>query len=93
VSTTNTRLERRFDPEAVRDMKASAASDLTVGGPTLAAHALHAGLLDECQLLVYPVVVGEGRPAFPSDARVQLDLLEENRFGNGVVNLRYRIQS
>ena len=93
VSTTNTRLERRFDPDSVREMKASAASDLTVGGPTLAAHAFNAGLVDECQLFIHPVLVGEGKPAFPSDARVQLELLEEHRFGNGVVNLRYRIQS
>ncbi len=92
VSTTNTRLDHRFDPEAVRDMKASAASDLTVGGPNLAAHAFNAGLVDECQLFVCPALVGEGKPAFPGDARAQLDLLEEHRFGNGVVNLRYRIQ-
>lgn len=93
VSTTNTRLERRFDADSVREMKASAASDLTVGGATLAAHAFNAGLVDECQLFIHPVLVGEGKPAFPRDARVQLDLLEEHRFGNGVVNLRYRIQS
>jgi dihydrofolate reductase len=93
VSTTNTRLERRFDPDSVRQMKASAASDLTVGGATLSAHAFNAGLVDECQLFMYPVLVGGGKPAFPSDARVQLDLLEEHRFGDGVVNLRYRIQS
>jgi dihydrofolate reductase len=93
VSTTNTRLERRFDADSVREMKASAASDLTVGGATLAAHAFNTGLVDECQLFIHPVLVGEGKPAFPSDARVQLDLLEEHRFGNGVVNLRYRIQS
>jgi dihydrofolate reductase len=93
VSTTNTRLERRFDPDSVREMKASAASDLTVGGSTLATHAFNAGLVDECQLFIYPVLVGEGKPAFPSDARVHLDLLEEHRFGDGVVNLRYRIQS
>jgi dihydrofolate reductase len=93
VSTTNTRLERRFDPDSVRDMKASGASDLTVGGSTLAAHTFNAGLVDECQLFLYPVLVGEGKPAFPSDARVQLELLEEHRFGNGVVNLRYHIQS
>jgi dihydrofolate reductase len=93
VSTTNTRLERRFDADSVREMKASAASDLTVGGATLAAHAFNAGLVDECQLFIHPVLVGEGKPAFPSDARFQLDLLEEHRFGNGVVNLRYRIQS
>ena len=59
VSTANTRLERRFDPDAVRDLKTSAASDLTVGGATLAAHALNAGLVDECQLFMYPVLVGE----------------------------------
>jgi dihydrofolate reductase len=93
VSTTNTRLERRFDPDSVRDMKTSAARDLAVAGPTLAAHAFKAGLVDECQLFMYPVLVGGGKPAFPSDARIQLELLEEHRFGNGVVYLRYRIQS
>ena len=93
VSTANTQLERRFDPDAVRDMKTSAASDLTVGGPTLAAHAFNAGLVDECQLFIHPVLVGDGKPAFPRDAHIQLELLEEHRFGNGVVHLRYRIQS
>jgi dihydrofolate reductase len=93
ASTANTRLERRFDPDSVRGMKASAESDLTVGGATLAAHAFKAGLVDECQLFVYPVLVSDGKPAFPRDARIQLELLEERRFGNGVVNLRYRVQS
>ena len=93
VSTANTRLERRFDPDAVRDMKTSAASDLTVGGPTLAAHAFAAGLVDECQLFIYPVLVGQGKPAFPRDARVQLELLEEHRLTNGVVHLHYRTQT
>ena len=93
VTTTNARLERRFDPDSVGKMKASAASDLTVGGSALAAHAFNAGLVDECVFLVYPVMVGEGKPAFAGDARVQMDLLEEHRFGNGVVSLRYRIQS
>ena len=93
VSTTNTRLERRFDPDSVREMKASAASDLTVGGANLAAHAFNAGLVDECQLFVGPVLVGDGKPAFPRDARIQLELLEERRFASGVVNLRYRVQS
>ncbi len=93
VSTANTRLERRFDPDSVRDMKTSAASDLTIGGPTLAGHAFHARLVDECHLLVYPVLVGQGKPAFPSDTCAQLELLEEHRFGNGVVYLRYRNQS
>ena len=92
VSTANTRLERRFDPDSVRDMKTSAASDFTVGGATFAAHAFNAGLVDECHLFVYPVLVGQGKPAFP-DARAQLELLEEHRFGNGVVYLRYRTQS
>ncbi len=93
VSTANTRLEHRFDPGSVRDMSTSGASDLTVGGPTLAAHAFNAGLIDECHLFIYPVLVGDGKPAFPSDARVPLELLEEHRFGNGVVYFRYRIQS
>jgi dihydrofolate reductase len=92
ISTSNTRLEGRFDPDPVRQMKTSATSDLTVGGATLAAHAFNAGLVDECQLFMHPVLVGEGKPAFPSAARVQLDLLEEHRFGNGVVHLRYGIQ-
>jgi len=93
VSTANARLERRFDPDAVRDLKTSAASDLTVGGATLAAHAFNAGLVDECHLFVYPVLLGKGKPAFPSDACVQLELQEEHPFGSGVVYLRYRTQS
>jgi dihydrofolate reductase len=93
VSTAKTRLERRFEPDAVRDIKTSAARDLTIGGPTVAAHAFNAGLVDECQLFIYPVLVGAGKAAFPRDARIQLELLEEHRFGNGVVNLGYRVQS
>ena len=93
VSTANTRLERRFDPDSVRHMKTSAASDFTVGGSNLAAHAFNAGLVDECHLFVHPVLVGQGKPAFSSDVRPQLDLLEEHRFGNGVVYLRYRTHS
>ena len=90
-STTRTRLERRFDPDSVQAIKSSAASDLTIGGSTLAAHAFDAGLIDEYQLFVYPVLVGEGKPAFSGNARIQVDLLDEHRFGNGVVNLGYRI--
>jgi dihydrofolate reductase len=93
VSTARTRLERRFDPASVRDLKASAASDLTVGGPAIAAHAFDAGLVDECQLFIHPLIVGGGKAALPSDARIQLELLEEHRFANGLVNLRYRIRS
>jgi dihydrofolate reductase len=92
VSTANTRLERRFDPDAVRDVKASVASDLTVGGANLAAHAFNAGLVDECHLFVYPVLVGAGKSAFPRDTRVPLELRDERRFDNGVVYLRYRTQ-
>jgi dihydrofolate reductase len=93
VATATTRLERRFDPDSVRDIKTSAASDLTVGGPTLAAHAFNAELVDESRLFVHPVLVGRGKPAFPSDSRAQLELLEEHRFGNGVVYLRYGTRS
>ena len=90
VSTAKTRLERSFDPDSVRDMKASATSDLTVGGANLAAHAFKAGLVDECQLFIHPVLVGGGKPALPSGTRAELELLDERRFRNGVIYLRYR---
>jgi dihydrofolate reductase len=90
VSTANTRLERHFDPGAVHDLKAAARSDLIVGGPNLAAQAFKAGLVDECQLFVWPLAVGGGKPALPTDTRVDLELLDERRFGNGVLLLRYR---
>ena len=91
VSTAKTRLEHNFDPASVRDMKASATSDLTVGGPHLTAHALKAGLVDECHLFIRPVLVGGGKPALPSDTRADLELLDDRRLGNDVVYLRYRI--
>jgi dihydrofolate reductase len=72
-------------------MKASATSDLSVGGAHLAAGAFHAGLVDECRLFVWPVILGGGKPGLPSGARVDMELLDERRFGNGVVQLRYRI--
>ena len=90
VSSARTRIERDFDPDAVRQMKASAGRDLTVGGPDLAAQAFRAGLVDECQLFLTPVIVGGGKRALPDKARVGLELLDERRFGNGVVYLRYR---
>lgn len=93
VSTANTRLERRFEPDSVRDMRASAARDLTIGGSILAAQAFDAGLVDECHLFVLPVLVGKGKPVFLSDARAQLELLDEQRFDNGSLYLRYRTQS
>jgi dihydrofolate reductase len=89
ASTARTRIERDFDPEAVRQMKATAGRDLTVGGPDLAAQALKAGLVDEFQLFLVPIIVGGGRPSLPSNLRLELELLDERRFGNGVVHLRY----
>ena len=91
VSSARTRIERAFDPEAVRQMKAAAARDLSIGGADLAAQAIKAGLVDELHLFVTPVVVGGGTAWLPNNVRLQLELLDEHRFGNGVVYLRYRI--
>ncbi len=91
VSTADTRLERHFDPAAIRQLKTTAGSDLTVGGANLATQAFEAGLVDECQLLVWPVLVGGGKPGLPAGIRADLELLDERRFGNGVVYLRYRL--
>ena len=91
VLSARTRIERDFDPEAVRQMKASAERDMSVGGPDLAAQALKAGLVDELQLFLTPIVVGGGNAALPDDVRVQLELLDERRFGNGVVYVHYRV--
>jgi dihydrofolate reductase len=90
VSTSRTRVERDFDPEAVRQLKASAESDLGVGGPELAGQAIEAGLVDEIHLFLTPVLVGGGTRALPDGVRVQLELLDERRFENGVVHLHYR---
>jgi dihydrofolate reductase len=90
ASTARTRIERAFDPEAVRQVKASLARDVTVGGPDLAARAFEAGLVDECHLFVAPIVVGGGTRSFSADLRVRLDLVDERRFDNGMVHLRYR---
>ena len=91
VQTERTRLEHRFDPVSVRDIKASATRDLTVGGAHLAAQAFKAGLVDECRLFVWPAIIGGGKPGLPSGNRADLELLEERRFGNGVMYLRYRV--
>ena len=93
VSSERTRIERDFDPDAVRQMKESAAIDISVGGPALAAEALRAGLVDELQLILNPVIVGGGTRALPDHVHLQLDLLDERRFGNGVVYLRYGVRS
>lgn len=90
-ATARTRLERRFDPGAVRDLKAAATGDLLVGGPNLAGQALAAGLVDELQLFVWPVLLGGRTPALPTGVPAGLELVDEHRFGNGVVQLRYRL--
>lgn len=93
VSTATTRLEHHFDPDAVRQLKAATTSDLTIGGANLAAQAFEADLVDECQLFVWPLIVGGGKPALPAGVRTDLELLDEHRFGNGVVSLRYRVST
>lgn len=93
VPTAKTRVAHDFEPDAVDDLKRSADRDLTVSGPALAAHAFEAGLVDECHIFTYPVLVGDGKSAFPSNARFSLELLEEHRFGNGVVHLGYRVEN
>lgn len=90
--TANTRIERQFDANTVADMKAGATSDLLVGGPHLAAQAFAAGLVDEVVLYVWPVSLGGRNPALPTDVRVDLELVDEHRFDNGVVHLRYRVR-
>ena len=90
-SSARTRIERDFDPEAVRRLKEEADRDLSGAGPELAAQALRAGLVDEVELLLSPIVVGGGNPALPGGLRVPLELLDERRFANGVVFLRYRV--
>jgi dihydrofolate reductase len=91
VPSARTRIERAFDPEAVRALKERADRDLSVGGPELAAEALRAGLVDELRLFLSPVAVGGGKPALPKGERVDLELLDERRFANGVVAVRYRV--
>jgi dihydrofolate reductase len=91
TSTTKTRIERHFDPVAVREMKAESDRDITVGGPELAGQAIKAGLVDECHLFLTPVVVGGGNPSLPDGALVGLELLDERCFDSGVVHLHYRI--
>jgi dihydrofolate reductase len=90
VSSARTRIERRFDPEAVRRLKASAEGDISAGGPDLAAQAIKAGLVDEYRLFITPIVVGAGKRWLPDDVRVTLELLDERRFGNGTIHLHYR---
>jgi dihydrofolate reductase len=90
LSSARTRIERSFDPGAVRQMKASAGRDLGIGGPELAAQAIEAGLVDELNLVLVPVAVGGGKPALPHGRRVDLELLDERRFATGAMHLHYR---
>jgi dihydrofolate reductase len=93
VSSAKTRIERDFDPEAVRQLKTNAERDISVGGPHLAARAFESELVDECHLFLSPVIVGGGNQALPNGVRLNLELISERRFGNGVVHLHYRIKS
>jgi dihydrofolate reductase len=93
VSSARTRIERDFDPEAVRQMKVSEGRDISVGGPDLAAQAIKAGLVDEYHLFIAPIVVGGGIQSLPNNVRLKLELLDERRFGNGVVYLHYRTRT
>jgi dihydrofolate reductase len=91
VSSARTRIEREFDPDAIRRLKESSEADITIGGPELAGQAMSAGLIDECHLLVNPIVLGGGKRALPDNLRMRLELLGERRFRSGVVHLHYRV--
>jgi dihydrofolate reductase len=91
-SSAKTRIEREFDPDAVRELVASASSDVAIGGAELAAEALRAGLVDECQVFLAPVVVGAGKRSLPAGVFARLELLEQRRFGSGFAYLRYGVR-
>ena len=93
VSSARTRVERDFDPEAIRRLKAQAGRDVTIGGPDLAAQAIRAGLVDECHLFLTPIVVGAGKAWLPGHVRLALELLDARHFSSGVVHLRYRVST
>ncbi len=90
ATSARTRIVRDFDPEAIRQMKANAERDISIGGPGLAAQALKGGLVDEIHLFLTPIIVGGGTQALPDHLRQKLDLLGERRFGSGVIHLHYR---
>jgi dihydrofolate reductase len=92
ASSAKTRIEGNLDPDAVRRLKDTAKTDITIGGAELAGQALALGLVDECHLFLGPIMVGAGKRALPDDVRAQLELLDERRFRNGVVHLRYRVR-
>jgi dihydrofolate reductase len=90
VSSERTRIEREFDAAAIRRLKKSSGSDLTIGGAQLAGQAIAEGLVDECQLFLGPLLVGGGKRALPVGVHAELELVDERRFRSGVVYLRYR---
>lgn len=91
ITTARTRIERQLDPDAVRRLKETSTANLSIGGAAIGAEAFRHGLVDECLLLIYPVVVGGGKPALPRGIRLSLRLLEQGRFDNGVVSARYAV--
>jgi dihydrofolate reductase len=91
ASSARTRIERDFSPGAIRELKSASGSDMTIGGSELAGQAIAAGLVDECQLFLSPVVVGGGKRALPEHVRADLELLNERRFKSGVVYVQYRM--
>ena len=91
VSSARTRIERDLDPDAIRQLKKNSQADITIGGAELAGQATAEGLVDECHLLLGPIIVGRGKRALPGNVRVQLELLDERRFRSGVVHLHYRV--
>lgn len=93
VTTARTRIERQFDPQAVRQLKGASSSDLSIGGAAIGAEAFGHGLVDECVLLLCPVLVGGGKPALPQGVRLDLELLDHGRFGNGVIYVRYAVRN
>jgi dihydrofolate reductase len=93
VSSARTRIERTFDPGVVRHLKSATEHDMTVSGADLAGQAMKAGLVDELALFLVPVVVGGGKRALPDGVRVELELLDTQRFASGAVYLRYRLTS
>jgi dihydrofolate reductase len=93
VSSDRTRIERTFEPEAIRQMKAATGRDISIGGPELAGHAFRAGLVDDCHLFLAPIVVGGGKQSLPNGARLKLELLGDRRFVSGMVHLHYRTRT
>ena len=93
VSTARTAIERTFEPQAVRRLKETSGSDLSIGGATIAAEAFRYGLVDECVLLLCPVLVGGGKPALPRGVRLDLELLDHRRFDNGVIYVRHAVRN